>query len=422
MYNMARIHAAALLMLSGVFAGACANVDGEETDEDSQAITIEGEYNFRHEFPANRLFDKPLTKAFTLDLEKKGTKAHAIIKPTVKVQATNPIVEGKVTVGRRSRIFGRTPKIMSAELKASSTYVANLTVDIDVKWNNTDRADVMKDIVSDFEAQLNDGKALELATRLGETPIVIKDAQGNPRKDLPLKAYYDVAVTCAFDEIDGDVQGTFTAGARGTVIARAIYNSEGVEERRFRRDPTKKFELDTSDFRMDPAPSFRFTGAKERLKASCAVQPSIVVSFDEKGIGASVRVDAESSFETRPKPGAGESVQWEFVAKPKLSIWGETDIMLPIVHRNLNLEKQLWVREFAETKGAVTDTPPAVPPPPGTPTGGCFSNTLQKALAEGACVQSKTDQVWFQCDEGKWFRGGDGASGPFGACTSSHPL
>ena len=416
---MARICRAALLLVSSVLASACANVGtDDEGDEGSQAVTVEGEYGFRYELPANTLFDKPFTKAFPLDLEKKGVKVHVTITPTVKLAVGSPVVEGKVTVGRRGRILGGgLPKVLDAELRVSSTYTANLTVDLDVQWSTTDRIDVMREIVGDFEKKLNGGKALELASKLGETNIPIKDAQGKVRSDVPLKGHYDVAVTCSFEEIDGDLQGRFETGARGTVVARAIYNSEGVEKRRFARDPTKKFELDASDFRVDPTPSFHFTGFRQHVKGSCAVQPSVVITFDN-GVGASLRVDAESTFDTQIKAQAGEAVQWELQAKPKLSIWGETDILIPIIHRNLNTENQLFSREFFEVRN---DIGPDLPTRTGTAPG-CFSTTLQKTLPELACVQSKFDRLWFQCRDTKWFRGGDSTTGPYGPCLSSHPL
>ena len=423
---MSRARFALLLLTSGILAAGCANESSEdETAEDEQAITIEGEYAFRHEFPATRLFDRPFTKAFPIEIERRGVKVKATVTPTVKLSVSSPVVEGKVTVGRRGRLLFRAPTIMDAEVKASSSYKANLTVDIDVDWNNTERLDVMREITKELETKLNGGKALELASRLGETNIPIRDSRGQVRSDIPLKGYYDVAVTCSFEEIDGDVQAKLEAGARGTVIARAIYNKDGVERRRFARDPTKKFELDTSNFQMDPQPTFRFTGFRQHIKGSCAVQPSIVVAFDN-GVGASLRVDMESSFEAQLKLQAGEQSQWEYRAKPEISIWGETDILLPLVHHNLNTEKQLYAHQFPEIRRDVEDEPPTAPDPNPAPadpaTGGCFSFTLQKQMPELSCVQSRTNQLWFQCKKAQWFRSGDSQTGPYGACSSSHPI
>jgi hypothetical protein len=412
---MAGARGALIMLMAGVLASACADTSAEDEGEgDSQAITVEGEYSFRHEFPANHLFDKPFTKAFPIDLEKKGIKVHAVVTPTVKLAVGSPVIEGKVTVGHR-RFFKNIPKVLDAEVKVTSTYSANLTVDLDVRWNNTERIDVMREIAAEFETKLNGGKALELASNLGETNIPIKDAQGKVRSDIPLKGHYDVAVTCSFEEIDGDLQGKFQAGARGSVVARAIYNSEGVEKRRFARDPTKKFELDTSDFHVDPAPNFHFTGFRQHIKGSCAVQPSIVVTFDN-GVGASLRIDAESTFDTQIKAQAGEEVEWELRAKPKLSIWGETDIQIPIVHHNLNTEKQLFASNLPEVRVAVGTAPEA------DPASTCFSATLKKTLPELSCVQSRSSRLWFQCMDGQWFRGGDSVDGPYGKCVSSHPL
>ncbi|MDB4945998.1 MAG: hypothetical protein JWP97_5532 [Labilithrix sp.] len=52
--------------------------------------------------------------------------------------------------------------------------------------------------------------------------------------------------------------------------------------------------------------------------------------------------------------------------------------------------------------------------------GGCYSGTLEDMLDARACVQSKFDGIWYQCSQGKWYRGGSSGTGPFGACTSSH--
>jgi lysozyme C len=54
--------------------------------------------------------------------------------------------------------------------------------------------------------------------------------------------------------------------------------------------------------------------------------------------------------------------------------------------------------------------------------GGCWSGTLQDMVAPRTCVQSRSNSVWMQCMEGKWYRGGDAASGPYGECEGSHPL
>ena len=54
--------------------------------------------------------------------------------------------------------------------------------------------------------------------------------------------------------------------------------------------------------------------------------------------------------------------------------------------------------------------------------GGCWSGTLQDMVDARTCVQSRSNNVWFQCMEGGWYRGGDATSGPFGQCNGSHPL
>ncbi len=54
--------------------------------------------------------------------------------------------------------------------------------------------------------------------------------------------------------------------------------------------------------------------------------------------------------------------------------------------------------------------------------GGCWSGTLAEMVEAKTCVESKFDGVWFQCMNGKWYRGVSGNNGPYGACTSVHPL
>jgi lysozyme C len=54
--------------------------------------------------------------------------------------------------------------------------------------------------------------------------------------------------------------------------------------------------------------------------------------------------------------------------------------------------------------------------------GGCFSGTLDEMVEPRTCVESKFDDTWYQCKDTQWFKGGQGGTGPFGACTSSHGL
>ena len=49
---------------------------------------------------------------------------------------------------------------------------------------------------------------------------------------------------------------------------------------------------------------------------------------------------------------------------------------------------------------------------------GCYSGTLGKEMPDNACVQSKFDDLWYQCDNGSWV---DRWSDPT-ACNGVHPL
>jgi hypothetical protein len=344
---------ASLALLCSLLTPACVAPTDDGGESTAQAASgDEQEVAFRHELPIQGLFDRPFSRAFPIEMERRGVKVTTTVTPSVKLAVSNPILEGKVTIGTRrglSTILNRpVPKILDAELKASASYSADLTVDLDVRWSTTEKKEIMREIVGDLESKLNGGKALELASNLCETNVPIKDEKGKVRDDIPLKTHYEVVVTCGFEEIDGDLQGVYRAGARGSVVARAVYNSEGVEKRRFRKDPTKKFELDTSDFTIDPQPSFRFTGFRQHVKGSCAVQPVVVVTF-ENGVGLRLRVDARSSFDTQLRAKAGEGApQWTLRATPQLSIWGESDIRVPILHTTLDSDTQLFSRTFAE--------------------------------------------------------------------------
>jgi hypothetical protein len=53
---------------------------------------------------------------------------------------------------------------------------------------------------------------------------------------------------------------------------------------------------------------------------------------------------------------------------------------------------------------------------------GCYSPTLHARVAEAACVQARSNSVWYQCHSGAWQRGGSDGTGPQGNCTSEHPL
>ncbi len=67
---------------------------------------------------------------------------------------------------------------------------------------------------------------------------------------------------------------------------------------------------------------------------------------------------------------------------------------------------------------------PTDPPPydPALDPSSCWSATLLAYEEPGACVQSATTQKWYQCHDTQWYQGVDGATGPYGTCTSLHPL
>lgn len=76
----------------------------------------------------------------------------------------------------------------------------------------------------------------------------------------------------------------------------------------------------------------------------------------------------------------------------------------------------------SSASGGGAGDPPEEPSDPYAESGGCYSGTLDEMVAPKTCVQSKYDGDWYQCMNGKWYGGGDDGSGPYGACTSAHPL
>ena len=68
--------------------------------------------------------------------------------------------------------------------------------------------------------------------------------------------------------------------------------------------------------------------------------------------------------------------------------------------------------------------PPATPPTPSNPSVTCFSGTYNRAMAFGTCLQSRFDDLWYQCTSIGWVQSGTIASqrrGTAGACTQYLP-
>jgi hypothetical protein len=53
---------------------------------------------------------------------------------------------------------------------------------------------------------------------------------------------------------------------------------------------------------------------------------------------------------------------------------------------------------------------------------GCWSPTRNAQSAEGECVQSSSNNIFFQCNAGKWYRGVNGDQGPYGKCQGVYSL
>lgn len=84
----------------------------------------------------------------------------------------------------------------------------------------------------------------------------------------------------------------------------------------------------------------------------------------------------------------------------------------------------LW-RAGQGTQGACNGTYPLGSTAPAAPVSAhtCYSNTTQRDQPVGACVQSRSDRLWYQCTDRGWIHDNNIPSrGPAGACTASFPL
>ena len=52
---------------------------------------------------------------------------------------------------------------------------------------------------------------------------------------------------------------------------------------------------------------------------------------------------------------------------------------------------------------------------------GCYSATTKDTMAPHSCVKQATTGIWFQCNQGKWYRGGDDVQGAYGYCNGAYP-
>ena len=52
----------------------------------------------------------------------------------------------------------------------------------------------------------------------------------------------------------------------------------------------------------------------------------------------------------------------------------------------------------------------------------CQSATLGRAVPARTCVQSASNELWYQCNGTTWARPASSASGPLGACSTAYAL
>ncbi len=77
------------------------------------------------------------------------------------------------------------------------------------------------------------------------------------------------------------------------------------------------------------------------------------------------------------------------------------------------------------SQGACNGSYPLGAAPPSQPTSArtCYSHTTSRDQPVGACVQSRSDRLWYQCTNNGWVHASSLPSrGPVGACSASFPL
>jgi hypothetical protein len=63
--------------------------------------------------------------------------------------------------------------------------------------------------------------------------------------------------------------------------------------------------------------------------------------------------------------------------------------------------------------------PPPPPPPPPPPSTSCHSDTLDKTVPAGTCVQAASDSAWYTCVNGVWDAGEISCTSKYAFCRSS---
>lgn len=100
------------------------------------------------------------------------------------------------------------------------------------------------------------------------------------------------------------------------------------------------------------------------------------------------------------------------------SSWDETRMYAPSKPAALGSIadlRRILVKELAAGGGSDAGAP-------SSGGAGCHSATLGEDVAPLTCVQSTSNEIWYQCEYGAWHPGVTGSTGPYGECSSLHPL
>jgi hypothetical protein len=298
------VRSSLLLAVVGAFAlGACsgAPVDEPEQTEDALNKTIPIDK------PLPVGFDKDFERTFSHTFRQRVGAVEATVRAKIHFDVTGAKLQGSVVVGERHH----RPTILTANLNAHAQYSASVEVDLEVRG----RTEVLRHDPEDLEESPLGGASMDVLKNFLPLNIPLSGP-------LFLHTHFDVGLACAIEEIEGHARISAGSGVEGGVDLKLRYDrehfrSEGPEA------PTR-FHFDTSapGFTIKRTPT-RFSGVAGHMKASCALQPTLVVLM-EHAVGAKLIVAPYVELGAKRDPQTG----WSFSTGAGVEGYAQTDVEL----------------------------------------------------------------------------------------------
>ena len=313
---MRLLPASPLVLALVVAAAGCSGAPVGPAESDTQDLIISRIVSIDHTF-AGASVNHDFTRSFTESIQRGGLTVTPTVTPHLHLDLTHPRVQGTVVIGKNQRIGFET--ILDAGLSATAHYGAELDVDFSIKTNG-DVGLIKELIAKEWKNTVAGGKPLALADHLLESDIPVTDK-------LHIKAHFDVTAACAFD-VDGAVDASFSVGVAGDLAASAEYKKEGFEDpNTSARKKHFKFSGGAPNFHLVRGPTFKFGAAQTHVKGRCSVQPTLVVTLEDK-LGLKVVVEPYVALQTNAQFVYGKPIQWKIDAAPGVAVSAETDLTL----------------------------------------------------------------------------------------------